>query len=102
MLKTDAKFGVAERQRCLGIRMLAQGKYFRSHQTEKYRKVDKSDCENHVNRSGASHRSPICSLEITGDNTKRCADRKRESGSNNGDKHVSARSCDEPRQDIDA
>src|SRR5882757_2183913 len=131
MLKTDAEFGVAESHRSLGIKMRAQGKYFRSHQTEEHRKIHESDCQNHVNRSGAanrhqhhsqnedrerlndvekpqrplrypSHRSPICSLEITSDNAKRRADRNREGGGNDGNEHVSARSCDEPGQHIDA
>src|SRR5437879_4635813 len=131
MLKSDAEFGVAESHRSLGIKMLAQGKYFRSHQTEEHRKIHESDRENHVNRSGAanghqhhsqnedrerlndvektkcplrypSHRSPICSLEITSNNAKRRAYRNREGGGDDGNEYVSARSCDEPGQDIDA
>src|SRR5882757_10219779 len=121
MLKTNAEFGVAEGHRSLGIKMLSLGKYFRSHQTEEHRKIHESDCENHVNRSGAanchqhhsqnedrerlndvektqcplrypSHRSPICSLEITSDNPKRHADCNGEGGGNDGDEYVSARS----------
>src|SRR6202795_4194876 len=131
MLKTDAEFGVADSHRRLGIKMLAQGKYFRSHQTEDHRKIHESDCENHVNRFGAanrhqhhsqnedrerlndvektqcplrypSHRSPICSLEIASDNAKRRADRNREGGGNDGNEYVGARSRDESGQDIDA
>src|SRR5712671_5563221 len=118
MLKTDAEFGVAESHRSLGIRLLAQGKYFRSHQTEKHRKIHESDCENHVNRPSAanrhqyhgqnedrerlndvektqhplrypSHRTPIRSLEIPSDNAKRRADRNREGGGNDSDEYVS-------------
>src|SRR6202007_2037342 len=103
MLETDAELGVAESHRSLGIKMLAQEKYFRSHQTEEHRKIHEGDCENHVSRPGAanrhqhhsqnedrkrlndvektqcplrypSHRLPIRSLEITSDNAKRCAD----------------------------
>src|ERR1700748_1453508 len=99
MLEPDAEFGVAEGHRSFGIRALAQGKYFRSHQTEEHRKIHESDRENHVDRSGAanshqhhsqnedrerlndvektqcrlrypSHRSSICSLEITSNNAK--------------------------------
>src|SRR5882757_5848851 len=131
MLETDAEFRVAESHRSLGIKMLAQGKYFRSHQTEEHRKIHESDRENDVNRSGAanghqhhgqnedrerlndvektqyplrypSHRSPICSLEITSDNAERRADRNRERGGYDGNEYVSARSCDKSRQDIDA
>src|ERR1700682_3400383 len=116
MLETDAEFGVAESHRSLGIKMLAQGKYLRSHQTEEHRKIHESDRENYVNRSGAanchqhhsqnedrerlndveetqcplrypSHRSPICSLEITCDNAKRRADRNRKGGGNDGNEY---------------
>src|ERR1700757_3159092 len=131
MLKTDTEFGVSESDRSLRIRMLALGKYFGSHQTDEHRKIHESDCEDHVNWSSAanrhqhhgqnkdrerlndvektkrrlrypSHRSPICSLEITKDNAQRRADRKRERGGNDGNKYVGTRSCNEPGQDIDA
>jgi len=118
MLETDAEFRVAESHRSLGIKMLAQGKYFRSHQTEEHRKilrkptakttltgpvpanshqhhrqnedrkrlndVEKTQCSLRY----PSHRSPICSLEITSDNAKRRADRNREGGGNDRNEYV--------------